>query len=54
VGGAVFKTVEAEDLGLGGSIPLRLRCVQVVGMAAAYTQKTYVASIRCWLSDRSP
>ena len=25
MGGAVFKTVEAEDLGLGGSIPLRLR-----------------------------
>jgi hypothetical protein len=28
VGGAVFKTVEAEDLGLGGSIPLRLRYLQ--------------------------
>ena len=25
VGGAVFKTVEAEDLGLVGSIPIRLR-----------------------------
>ena len=29
VGGAVFNTVEAEDLGLGGSIPLRLRYQQV-------------------------
>ena len=25
VGGAVFKTAVAEDLGQGGSIPLRLR-----------------------------
>ena len=25
MGGAVFKTVEAEDLGLVGSIPIRLR-----------------------------
>jgi hypothetical protein len=29
VGGAVFKTVVAEDLGQGGSIPLRLRYLQV-------------------------
>lgn len=29
VGAAVFKTVVAEDLGQGGSIPLRLRYLQV-------------------------
>jgi hypothetical protein len=29
VGGAVFKTVVTEDLGQGGSIPLRLRYLQV-------------------------
>ena len=29
MGGAVFKTVVTEDLGQGGSIPLRLRYLQV-------------------------
>jgi hypothetical protein len=31
VGGTVFKTVVAEDLGQGGSIPLRLRHLQECG-----------------------
>jgi hypothetical protein len=46
VGGAVFKTVEAEDLGLGGSIPLRLRCMQVMG----YARRVYADGL-CHLNE---
>jgi hypothetical protein len=34
VGGAVFNTDEAEDLGLAGSIPVRLRQPPIVDDAA--------------------
>ena len=42
---AVFKTVEVEDLGLGGSIPLRLRqLIRRDGMLGAWTPRWIAAA----------